>query len=156
MSRDGRSHEELCTIGDIFACMQVYEPAKVKLMLDSLQSEATTMMLFLRNIERLEILDWQEGNAEPTLQFSCHIANVTSQLASTTPRAQAVSGTHRLNFEVATRDAPVQQHAYLVSQMKGTQTRAVTLAERASKTFGAPAIPWGAVAASIVSDAGRR
>ena len=43
-------------------------------MLEALQREAVTTMLFLRSLERLEILEWHAGHAEPRVLFECQIA----------------------------------------------------------------------------------
>ncbi|KAK9804560.1 hypothetical protein WJX73_010609 [Symbiochloris irregularis] len=59
---------------------QVYDPARVKRMLDAVASEAVTMMLFLRNVETLQILDWREGQQGPCLHFTSSLAGVTPQL----------------------------------------------------------------------------
>ena len=55
--------------------MQVYsQPGKVHSMLEALQREAVAAMLFLRSLERLEILEWHAGHAEPRALFECQIA----------------------------------------------------------------------------------
>lgn len=133
-------------------------------MLEALQADAATMMLFLRNVEHLEILHWREGEPQPALHFTCRLSNAMPQLraqrslfsiASAGPRNQAVQGTHRLDWEQTDMTGATQRSSYLVSQLKGTGARAITLADRASKTFGAPAIPWGAVAAQIATESGQ-
>ena len=54
---------------------QVYsQPGKVHSMLEALQQEATATMLFLRSLERIEILEWHPGHAEPQVLFECQIA----------------------------------------------------------------------------------
>ena len=54
---------------------QVYsQPGKVHSMLEALQQEATATMLFLRSLERIEILEWHAGHAEPQVLFECQIA----------------------------------------------------------------------------------
>ena len=61
---------------------QVYsQPGKVDGMLEALRQEATSTMLFLRSLERLEILEWRPGQAEPQALFQCHIA-ASAQLRS--------------------------------------------------------------------------
>lgn len=144
--------------------VQVYNPEKVQEMMDDLQKECVTMMLFLRNVESLQVLDWQQGQEGPDVRFTCSLQGITAQLraqralfgkASAGPPQQLVQGSHRLHFSVATVSAPAEQHTYLVSQLKGTQARALELAAKASKTFGAPAIPWGCVAARLPQDTGR-
>ena len=82
--------------------MQVYsQPGKVQSMLEALQREAVTTMLFLRSLERLEILEWHAGHAEPRALFECQIAaspqlrsarQLFARAASPQAVAQDVSG----------------------------------------------------------------
>ena len=132
--------------------------------MEALHAEAVTMMLFLRNVESVEVLDWRQGDTAPRSQFTCSLSNISSRLRSerslfsmATQAAnaqQTVQGSHRLEFVVSSADASDEHHAFLVSQLKGTSQRVVELSARATKTFGAPAVPWGAVAARLPSDSG--
>ena len=54
-------------------------PEAVEL-LESLQQEASAMLLFLKNIESIEIKHWLAGDKEPRRVFACEITNLTSQL----------------------------------------------------------------------------
>lgn len=48
----------------------------------SLKQEASEMLLFLKNIEELEISIWKPENTQPKPFFHCKINNITNQLAS--------------------------------------------------------------------------
>ena len=49
----------------------MYTPEKVRTVLDTLAEEAPLMMLFLKSVERLEVLDWPPGSPAPLLVFEC-------------------------------------------------------------------------------------
>jgi sacsin len=51
--------------------------------LDSLQAEASAMLLFLQNVESIEITYWEAGAPKPTRRFHCELANVSSSLRET-------------------------------------------------------------------------
>lgn len=56
-------------------------PDDAEALLASLQNEASAMLLFLKNIERLEIKLWTSNSQiEPELLFSCSISNMTPTL----------------------------------------------------------------------------
>ena len=52
-------------------------------LLDSLEQEASAMLLFLNNVESMEISHWEEGATKPTLRFKCHISNVSREQRAT-------------------------------------------------------------------------
>lgn len=52
---------------------QVYTVDKMGAQLDSLASEAAALLLFLRNVERCEVLLWAPGESEPQLLHECCI-----------------------------------------------------------------------------------
>ena len=54
-------------------------PEAVELLV-SLQQEASAMLLFLKNIESIEIKHWLAGETEPRRVFACEITNLTTQL----------------------------------------------------------------------------
>lgn len=53
---------------------------QVEDILVSLAHEATSMLLFLRSIEKITIQIWNNDSSEPSVLFSCGIANVDSSL----------------------------------------------------------------------------
>lgn len=50
-------------------------------MLAVLAEEAPLMMLFLKSVERIEILDWQPDAAAPVLVFECCVQVGVEQVA---------------------------------------------------------------------------
>lgn len=48
--------------------------------IQNLIMEATTMLLFLRNVEKIEIQEWYEGASEPRQLYSCEINGMTTAL----------------------------------------------------------------------------
>lgn len=52
---------------------QVYTAAKMREQLETLASEAASLLLFLRNVERCEVLVWKDGAAQPQLLHSCTV-----------------------------------------------------------------------------------
>lgn len=74
------------------------EPSDVMVVLDDLKREASSMMLFLKHIERLEILVWNEGDSAPTLVFGCHISNMSKELQLIRKSVTALEEKKKDNF----------------------------------------------------------
>ena len=55
------------------ARLQVYTPEKVRGVLAALAEEAPLIMLFLKSVERIELLDWLPGAVAPALHFDCSV-----------------------------------------------------------------------------------
>ena len=51
----------------------MYTPEKVRGVLAALAEEAPLIMLFLKSVERIEVLEWLPGAAEPVLLFDCSV-----------------------------------------------------------------------------------
>jgi hypothetical protein len=49
-------------------------------LLQSLQQEASSLLLFLKNIQEIEIGVWLDGQTKPSSLFHCHIANINAEL----------------------------------------------------------------------------
>ena len=49
-------------------------------LLEALRLEASAMLLFLKNIESIEICEWVQGRTEKNRIFSCNIMNITQEL----------------------------------------------------------------------------
>jgi len=56
---------------------------EASVILDSLQAEASAMLLFLQNVESIEITYWEAGAPRPTRRFHCELANVSGSLRET-------------------------------------------------------------------------
>ena len=53
--------------------LQAYTVEKMREHLGDLANEAALMLLFLRNVERLEVLRWAPGTPEPLLLHECGV-----------------------------------------------------------------------------------
>ncbi len=51
-----------------------------KELFNSLQLEASAMLLFLKNVEKIAIQEWRDGEAAPTPLFSCEVASPTAEM----------------------------------------------------------------------------
>lgn len=45
-------------------CVQVYTPARIAALLEELRGEVHLLLLFLKCVERVEVLQWREGEQE--------------------------------------------------------------------------------------------
>ena len=63
-----------------WACVQVYTPEKVQVLLQALYQEAFHIMLFLKRVQCIEVVEWQAGAASPVLQYTCRVQNASQQL----------------------------------------------------------------------------
>jgi sacsin len=70
----------------------VYTPEKISQLLDSLRSEVQLMMLFLKHLSSIQVWEWAEGAASPTLTFSCTIDNPPPTLKMDRNMFSKVSG----------------------------------------------------------------
>ena len=62
------------------ASVQVYTQDTVTKLFNALREEAEDMLLFLKNVESLEIYTWAPDAPKPTLNFSCSIQNITDPI----------------------------------------------------------------------------
>ena len=60
--------------------LQVYGKRQILALLEALQVEVVDIMLFLKYVERIEVLQWEEGQPQPKLLSACSIANPTNQM----------------------------------------------------------------------------
>lgn len=56
---------------------QVYSIDRIQKLLQDLQQQAHLMLLFLKSVERIEVLEWHVGENSPTLKFACALENVS-------------------------------------------------------------------------------
>ena len=163
----------------LFICLlQVYTVDRAMDLLQALQDEAPLMMLFLKNIARIQVYHWGEGQQEPTLTYCCATANGSAALmherslfarvsALALEAATAASGTPALESpsisEAARGHSSVfplhltitdhinhisRDRHFLISQVAAGGA-AAALATKLSKDFSVPLVPWGAVAAEL-------
>ena len=57
--------------------VQVYTAEKVQSLLSALQAEAISVLLFLKNVQRIEVHHWAPGSGQPTLMYSCSLADTS-------------------------------------------------------------------------------
>ncbi|KAF5829451.1 hypothetical protein DUNSADRAFT_16062 [Dunaliella salina] len=154
---------------------QTYDVAKLQGVLQQLKDEAPEIMLFLKNIECIEVYEWLPGNSEPTCAFTCAVSNSSPELAhnrsmfarcslasggdpSADPRmvAQPQGSTFLMDLRVTRHGvsdyASSAHRTFLVSQLKGGGA-STELAANLTKQFGVPLVPWAAVAAEITPTA---
>ena len=62
--------------------MQVYTAEKVHSLLHALKQEVINVLLFLKNVQRIEVHRWAPGNRESTLMYSCSLADASSSIAA--------------------------------------------------------------------------
>lgn len=48
--------------------------------LDALKAEVVDIMLFLKSVERIDVLIWEGNESRPQLLSSCYLANPTAQM----------------------------------------------------------------------------
>ena len=53
----------------------MYGKQQTLALLDALRAEVVDIMLFLKSVERIEVLQWDEGQTQPQLLSACSIAN---------------------------------------------------------------------------------
>lgn len=62
------------------ACEQVYTVESVRTVLEDLQKEAVSALLFLKSLQRLEVYDWGSAASEPTILYKCRLSNASPDI----------------------------------------------------------------------------
>lgn len=60
----------------------MYTAEKVHSLLQALRQEVINVLLFLKNVSRIEVHCWTSGNRESTLLYSCSLADTSSSIAA--------------------------------------------------------------------------
>ncbi|GLC59948.1 hypothetical protein PLESTB_001557000 [Pleodorina starrii] len=60
---------------------QVYTIESIRSLLDQLATESFQILLFLKHIARLEVHEWPADAGSPHLLFSCHVSNLSREVA---------------------------------------------------------------------------
>ncbi|RYH20807.1 hypothetical protein EON65_22410 [archaeon] len=89
-----------------FLSKRSVNPQEMLAVLQTLASEASSMLLFLRTVSAIEVTVWNHGDTSPTRLYECHIRNMNSALQK-----------KRSNDEVLGRNRP----QYLATQVCLTQ-----------------------------------
>ena len=110
---------------------QVYTAEKVHSLLEALRREVTNVLLFLKNVQRIEVHHWAPGSREPTLTYSCSLADtsrsiaaarryVTTLAAEGQPEGLAAPRAHTLAIVLHDGGGKVEtRHRFLISQACG-------------------------------------
>ncbi len=59
---------------------QVYKVEGVRDILEDLQREAVSALLFLKNLQRLEVYEWGKLSAQPSMLYSCRLSNASPDI----------------------------------------------------------------------------
>ena len=62
--------------------LQVYTPDKVQSLLHALRREVISVLLFLKNVQRIEVHHWTLGTNGSSLMYSCSLADTSSSIAA--------------------------------------------------------------------------
>lgn len=75
-------HEGLSVLDELtwFPSLQVYGKDQTLGLLTALKLELANIMLFLKSVERIEILQWDEDQPGPTFLSACSVANATANV----------------------------------------------------------------------------
>ena len=140
----------------------MYDADSLRELLRSLQAEGVEALLFLKSIQRLEVHEWRQGGAGPSLLHSCSLSDASPETLSQrrfflrAALGPAGDGAADASSYVATfesRSAGVQgdavtQRAFLVRQACGGGASR-TLAAEAAQAFNVQVVPYAAVAAAL-------
>lgn len=88
---------------------QVYGPARILELFDALREESSRMLLFLKSVEVLEAMVWEQGDKEPRLLHACEVYSPGADLraqrrlfldvaANGERRGVPVAGLHQLDL----------------------------------------------------------
>ena len=156
---------------------QSYDLDKAADLLSALEDEAQSLMLFLKSISRISVFEWKEGSSSQDLLFSCSIVNISKRLefdrllftrvSSHAMEALTASDKEGRASEASALLHQGSQSIYELHINKESPSKAVLTSYRflvscvaaggeavekaldLSKTFAAPLVPFGAVAAEI-------
>lgn len=100
-------------------------------LLDALRQEVISMLLFLKNVQRIEVHQWAPGSPESSLIYSCSLQETSSSLLAARHYVTSLAtggplGSTKLpqahTLAVALHDGAGQMealHRYLISQACG-------------------------------------
>ncbi|KAG5176706.1 hypothetical protein JKP88DRAFT_265343 [Tribonema minus] len=130
-------------------------------------AESVGMLLFLKNVERLVVCEWVEGESEPRCLHECYIDNVSNalQCARSLALSAASSGSatsaptkcdYFLDIVSQSRSTlpappPARQRWLVCNQLGGKRANAIAADPRHELMRF---VPWAGVAARVKEDAG--
>ena len=109
----------------------MYTWEKVNALLDALKQEVVSLLLFLKNVQRIEVHQWAPGRPESSLMYSCSLQETSSSILAarryiTSLATGGLLGSTALprahTLAVALHDGSGNQntlHRYLISQTCG-------------------------------------
>lgn len=131
---------EVCCVG------QIYSVEGVRAILEDLQSEAVSALLFLKSLQRLEVYGWGQAAAQPSVLYTCHLSNASpdilaerrffsaaAAMAGSDGRGGAAScSSYMAIFESQTSTSEqADRQTFLISQSCGGPVSAALAAEAA-------------------------
>lgn len=152
---------------------QSYTEDDMSSLLYELYLEAVPAMLFLKNIEVIEIYDWQVGAQSPTKVYSCQVKSVSAEVRwhrqAFARLSVAQTAPNRVLTQVPSQDVfsldfvseaftgvhngDRRSESFLIAQCMGASaSRIGTLARNAAKDYDLHLVPWASIAANISSD----
>lgn len=134
---------------------------EAKALLEALKQEAASMLLFLKHIERIEILELRPDVPEPIGIFACGIDNLTTELRNKRRfvtdgrQLSAVLGNPRssahidfnLNIQCQTGDGAVYSERWELCNQLGGKEASVIAVDPTNALLRL--IPWGGVAVCV-------
>lgn len=128
-----------------------FSPDDMMELLKLLELESSSMLLFLKHIERIEICQWEHGSAEPQEVYAANIAQVTKQLrqlrsAATNIPPAPVYSDYAMSIDCKGVDRNYVETWYVCNQLGGQHCSEIA---RDPKHKLLRLIPWGGVAARI-------
>jgi len=83
---------------------QVYTVESVRIVLEDLQKEAVSALLFLKSLQRLEVYEWESAASEPAILYKCCLSNSSPDIladrrffSAAAARAGTASAGHPVN-----------------------------------------------------------
>ncbi|CAM6095372.1 unnamed protein product [Calypogeia fissa] len=152
---------------------QTYSEDDMSSLLHELYVEAVPAMLFLKNIEAIEIYDWKVGADSPSKVYSCQVKSVSAEIRwhrqafarlSMAQIAPNKGSTQAPNHDVFSLDfvseafagahkGDLQHESFLIAQCMGASaSRIGALARNAAKDYDLHLVPWASIAANISKD----
>ncbi|KAL2612990.1 hypothetical protein R1flu_024682 [Riccia fluitans] len=151
---------------------QSYSEEDMSSLLYDVHSEAVAAMLFLKNIEGIQIYDWQFGAASPTRIYSTRVESVSAEIrwhrqafsrlsmaqvsqngSSSAPNQDVYSVDFVSEVFSGALKRSKRSESFLIAQCMGaTTSRIGALAQNAARDYDLHLVPWASVAASISSD----
>lgn len=148
---------------------QSYSEEDMSNLLYELYVEGVSAMLFLKNVEVIEVYEWHAGMSKPQQVYSCRINTPTteirwhrqafSRILRAPPPATLDAGNHTdvysLEFisEVlmGSRQGEKRIESFLIAQCMGAAGSRIGVFAKSAKNYDLHLVPWASVAAKLSS-----